>query len=239
MTSPAITPQQRRRAALPRKVILTAAMTGQEIRHRFILRQRLVFTALMLLCLAAPFAPLLGQSSVRWGADFTSTVFWLLAGLGLTSFALAVFRRRGQTKRWSLLPGWAFCIGGLAALFAPVGDPKALLAYWANPMILAGVSLLGYCLNTWLIRQEIAAWKEFFLTGPWFLGACTVLLFLFPAGEWALGVSGAATLLLLFCMHFGARETVRSYQASEWIWASFDLVPTTLASTVRVLAGKY
>ena len=233
-----MSPEERRRRSLPRKVLYSVDRAAPEVQRAFLLKTRWSFTALLLFSLSLPIVPAVLPNVQSWPESWR---LWMRAGLlgaALLSLLGGILQSGRSGRRLALLPIWSLGLGMLLALSIPTHDPKAASTAALTPLLIIGMSSLGYGLNTLIFRKELKPWTEFLATGPWLLGSSVMAAYLFNASDWLLAASGLSALLLLLCMHRGGRETMRGYQASEWLWACFDTVPAACLATVSSLAGR-
>lgn len=226
-----VTPEQKRRLLLTPEPVFTASQAGVEVQRRFLFFQRLFFTV----------AVLIGLGSM-WGIPYVlseplSHTHWVAFGGAVLCFAVTVrVRRRSSAIIHTLFfyLGWVGLGAGVGYAFGPNGQ----LAL-ANMTILAGSAMLGCLLNAAVTsRQAPSPYREFLLTGPWLLAGCTVAFVFFPAGEWALLVSGTAAVVVLFVVHQAALETLERYTPREFLVAAADIIPITVRSTWRRMSGQ-
>ena len=233
-----MSPEERRRRSLPRKVLYSVDRAAPEVRRAFLLKTRWSFTALLLFSLSLPIVLAVLLKVQSWPESWR---FWIRVGLlavAMLSLLGGILQSGRGGQRLALLPLWSLGLGMLLALSLPTHDPQAATTAALSPLLIIGMSSLGYALNTLVFSKELKPWTEFLATGPWLIGSSVVAAYLFNANEWILATSGLSSLLLLLCMHRGARETMRGYQASEWLWACFDIVPSACLATVSSLAGR-
>ncbi len=226
-----VTPEQKRRLLLTPEPVFTASQAGVEVQRRFLFFQRLFFTV----------AVLIGLGSM-WGipyilSDPFSPAHWVAFGGAVLCFSVTVMVRRrsfGTINTLFFYVGWVGLGAGVGYAFGP-NDRPAL----ANMTILVGSAMLGCLLNAAVTRRQAPSpYREFLLTGPWLLVGCVAAFVFFPAGEWALLVSGSTAVVVLFVVHQAALETLERYTPREFLVAAADIIPISVRSTWQRITGQ-
>jgi hypothetical protein len=227
-TPPKLTPEQRRRSALPRKAVFTVHQAGAEVQRRFRARLRLAFGLSALLGILAMWL----SASLLGARDLALPLLLASAALFLASVAARGRLARAQVAGHLL--GMLALGGALGALSPSDGSQLAFL--W-HPSLLLGGPLLGSALVAWLVRRALPGWLEFLLAGLW-LAPAGVALLMFPAGAWVLFGSGGAALLLLFLLQVGIPETLPVHPPTRAVLAAVDSIPLALLGLGRRLTGQ-
>jgi hypothetical protein len=231
MTVPHVTPEQKRRSLLTPEPVFTAVQAGVEVQRRFLFLQRLFFSLAVLVGLGSMWV----VPSVLSG--IFSNTHWIAFGGALLCFAVTLIVRR----RYSGTIQTLFFYLGFLGLGAGVGyafGPNNRMALM-NMTILVGSAMLGGLLNAAVTtRRAPSPYREFLLTGPWLLAGVAVAFVFFPAGEWALLVSGIAALVILFFIHQATLESLERFTPREALVAAADIIPITVLSTWRRVSGE-
>jgi hypothetical protein len=226
-----VTPEQKRRLLLVPELVFTVSQAGVEVQRRFLFLQRLLFFLAILVGLGSMWmipSRLPGLSS---------NMHWIAFGGALLCFAVTLITRR----QYSVTIQTLFFYLGFLGLGAGVGyafGPNNRMAL-TNMSIVVGSAMLGGLVNAAVTRRRAPLpYREFLLTGPWLLAGVAVAFVFFPAGEWALLVSGIAALAILFFIHQATRESLERFTPREALAAAADIIPITVLSTWRRVSGE-
>jgi FtsH-binding integral membrane protein len=226
-----LTPEQRRRSLLMPEPVFTASQAGVEVQRRFLLLQRLFFAA----------AVALGLGSM-WGIAYLRPVLfplahWVALFVAVLCFAVTLVVRRknsGAVQTLFFYTGWAALGIGVGCALGLTNRPA-----FANMTIMVGSAVLGCLGNAALTRkQPLSPHREFLFTGPWLLVGCAAVFVFFPAGEWALLLSGIAALVVLFAVHQAALLSLERYMPREYVVAAADIIPLAVLATWRRVSGE-
>ncbi len=224
-----ITPEQRRRRALPRESVFTVQLAGQDVRRRFLVKQRLFFSFFVFIALATMW------SVFTFGDAATAEIIRLPVFGASAAFLAMATAMRFQHQRWQVLLFFLFIVSlgaALGTLFLP-GTWQAL----SNPSLLVGLSLAGCTINTLLMKKEFSNSVQLLLAIPWLLTASVVAYFL-PAGELVLSLSGLSALVFVTMMLRSAPTAMQIYQPNQSMAAAADVISLNLVSIWQKWTGR-
>lgn len=236
MSTGAITPEQRRQKAVTRRPLFTVALAGPDVQRKFLFRTRMLFALASTLALGAMWLGAvwpIGDISLPLVGGLGRGIGSPTAGLAVFLLLASLFARERHKVLQVLLFGAAIVLLGLAIGLALPGGSRAIQA---SASVIVAVPLWGYALNTRFLKAP-SAFREYLLTGPWFLAGLLLGTFV-QASQWVLAVSGSLSLCLLFALHRAAPLALPIYQPNESLVAAADVLPLAVIPAFLRLVRK-